>query len=154
HALNDMHREKCGQVPGLCPQMADIDGSELKKFVEKVNFKDESGKTFRFLPSGDAPPRYSVMNFQRLPNGSFEWRPVGTYMLANDGDVARLELDIQTMRFKQSQPQFPRSFCSEECKPGQAKLQLEGDTCCWLCTNCSAYQYLSDQFHCQDCPLV
>ena len=48
-----------------------------------VPYVDESGKTFRFLPSGDAPPRYSVMNFQRLPNGSFEWRPVGTYMREN-----------------------------------------------------------------------
>ncbi|XP_054165125.1 metabotropic glutamate receptor 3-like, partial [Oppia nitens] len=154
YALDDMHKDKCGSdADGLCPQMMDIDGADLKKYVEKVNFKDESGKTFRFLPSGDAPPRYSVINFQRLPNGSFEWRPVGTYMLANDGDVARLELDINAMRFKHDQPHFPRSFCSEPCRSGQAKLQLEGDTCCWLCTNCSTYQYLADEYHCEDCPL-
>jgi len=73
--------------------------------------------------------------------------------VGNDGDVAKLDLDINAMRFKQDQPQFPRSFCSEPCKPGQAKLQLEGDTCCWLCTNCSLYQYLADEYHCEDCPL-
>ena len=37
-ALNDMHREKCGGHPGLCQAMQHIDGSDLKKFVEKVNF--------------------------------------------------------------------------------------------------------------------
>lgn len=35
---------------------------------------------FRFLPSGDAPPRYSIINYQRLPNGTFIWRTVGNYM--------------------------------------------------------------------------
>ena len=74
-------------------------------------------------------------------------------LVGNDGDIARLELDINAMRFKSDQPQFPMSFCSDPCRPGQAKLQLEGDTCCWLCTNCSSYQYLADEFHCEDCPL-
>lgn len=32
-------------------------------------------------------------------------------------------------------------------------LFQEGDTCCWVCTNCSTYQILPDEFHCQDCPL-
>lgn len=73
-------------------------------------------------------------------------------LVGSDGDVARLTLDINAMRFKQHQPSFPRSFCSEPCKHGQAKLQLEGDTCCWLCTNCSQYQYLPDEYHCDDCP--
>lgn len=41
---------------------------------------DESGKNFRFLPSGDAPPRYSIINFQKIQGTEeYEWRPVGTY---------------------------------------------------------------------------
>ncbi|RWS06886.1 metabotropic glutamate receptor 3-like protein, partial [Dinothrombium tinctorium] len=153
YALNDMHKDKCKGVAGLCPKMKNIDGLELKRYIEKVTFKDEAGKMFRFLPSGDAPPRYSIINFQRLPNNSYVWKAVGTYMLHEDGDAARLELDINTMVFKRNEPAFPRSYCSEPCKNGQAKLQLEGDTCCWLCTNCSQYQYLPDAYHCEDCPL-
>ncbi len=50
------------------------------KFINLNTRTDENGKTFRFLPSGDAPPRYSIINYQRLPNGSFEWKQVGNYM--------------------------------------------------------------------------
>ena len=63
-----------------------------------------------------------------------------------------LKLNQSLLRFKATQPSFPQSFCSEPCGPGQAKLKLEGDTCCWLCTNCSQYQYLPNEFTCADCP--
>ncbi|XP_035220503.1 metabotropic glutamate receptor 3-like [Stegodyphus dumicola] len=59
---------------------------------------------------------------------------------------------MNAMRFKHDDTAFPRSFCSAPCQRGQAKLQLEGDTCCWLCTNCSTFQYLPDEYHCRDCP--
>ncbi|RWS32017.1 metabotropic glutamate receptor 3-like protein [Leptotrombidium deliense] len=152
YALHDMHKEKCNGIAGLCPAMRNVDGFQLKKYIEKVNFRDESGKTFRFLPSGDAPPRYSIINFQKLSNNSYVWKPVGTYMLRDDGE-ASLDLNRNAMRFKSNEHAFPRSYCSEPCKAGQAKLQLEGDTCCWLCTNCSQYQYLPDSYHCEDCRL-
>lgn len=151
HALHDMHQDKCPGHRATCENMKFIDGEELRGYLQKVTFKDESGNNFRFLPSGDAPPRYSILNFQRHPNNTFGWRPVGTYSLS-EGDRAILDLDSNAMRFKHDQPAFPRSFCSEPCRPGQAKLQLEGDTCCWLCTNCSAYQYLMNEFRCHDCP--
>lgn len=68
-----------------------------------------------------------------------------------------LQLNSQ-LKFKKSRnsnqsTNFPSSFCSEECGSGQAMLKLEGDTCCWLCTNCSQYQYLPDAHHCADCPM-
>ncbi|XP_067127644.1 metabotropic glutamate receptor 3-like isoform X1 [Centruroides vittatus] len=152
HALKDMHKVKCKGIPGLCANMSHINGEDLKQYLQQVSFNDESGKKFRFLPSGDAPPRYSIINYQKLLNGSFSWRSVGTYLLGDDGE-AKLDLDINAMRFKFQEPSFPRSYCSEPCRIGQAKLQLEGDTCCWLCTNCSQYQYLPDEYHCKDCPL-
>ncbi|GIX74728.1 metabotropic glutamate receptor 3 [Caerostris extrusa] len=138
--------------PGLCDAMRVMDGRMLKEAMEKVHFKDESEKTFRFLPSGDAPPRYSIINFQKKSDSSdYLWRPVGTYALSEMG-VPHLDLDKNALRFKHLEMEFPRSFCSAPCHLGQAKLQLEGDTCCWLCTNCSAYQFLPDQFRCEDCP--
>ncbi|XP_037567084.1 metabotropic glutamate receptor 2 [Dermacentor silvarum] len=162
HALHDMQRDRCGpQHQGLCASMArEMQSDALKRYLEKVSFKDEGGKTFRFLPSGDAPPRYSILNFQRLDNDSaadggqprYAWRHVGSYSLGDDGE-AKLDLDLEALRFKADEPRFPHSFCSAPCRRGQAKLQLEGDTCCWLCSNCSQYQFLADEFHCRDCPL-
>ena len=37
-ALSDMQRAKCGDVPGICPQMAHIKGSELREFLARVQF--------------------------------------------------------------------------------------------------------------------
>lgn len=71
----------------------------------------------------------------------------------SDRGFPSLDLDKNALRFKEEVTEFPRSFCSAPCQMGQAKLQLEGDTCCWLCTNCSIYQFLPDEFHCEDCPL-
>ncbi|CAL1298592.1 unnamed protein product [Larinioides sclopetarius] len=153
HALSNVHKALCGGKPGLCEAMASMDGRILKVAMEKVHFKDESEKTFRFLPSGDAPPRYSIINFQKKSDSNeYFWRPVGTYALAEMG-LPYLDLDKNALHFKHQEREFPRSFCSAPCHLGQAKLQLEGDTCCWLCSNCSAYQYLPDPFHCEDCPL-
>ncbi|XP_054719019.1 metabotropic glutamate receptor 3-like [Uloborus diversus] len=152
HALSNIHKTKCKNTPGLCDAMKTLDGSELKEALGKVHFTDVAGWTFRFLPSGDAPPRYSIINFQKRPSGEYEWRGVGIFVYNEREGKANLELDRGSMRFKDTDRAYPRSFCSAPCRPGQAKLQLEGDTCCWLCTNCSAFQYLPDVYHCRDCP--
>ncbi|XP_022250369.1 metabotropic glutamate receptor 3-like [Limulus polyphemus] len=150
HALHDMHQNVCDGKEGLCERMRRIDGPTFKGYLQKITFIDENGKPFRFLPSGDAPPRYSIINFQQR-SGNYTWRNVGHYILGEDGEVD-LELHEDELKFKQHHPGFPQSFCSEPCRQGQKKLQREGDTCCWLCTNCSEYQYLEDEYTCRNCP--
>ena len=27
----------------------------------------------------------------------------------------------------------------------------EGETCCWVCTTCRAYEFVADEFTCVDC---
>ena len=27
----------------------------------------------------------------------------------------------------------------------------EGETCCWVCTTCHAYEFVEDEFTCLDC---
>lgn len=39
YALHEMHKAKCDGLPGLCDQMRQIDGAELKRYIEKVTFK-------------------------------------------------------------------------------------------------------------------
>ncbi|XP_076318427.1 metabotropic glutamate receptor 3-like isoform X1 [Tachypleus tridentatus] len=158
HALNDLHKDECGGKVGLCESMRRIEGAVLKRYLQYVRFTDENGKTFSFLPSGDAPPRYSVINFHNRSDG-YKWTNVGHYIpltflrpeVGEKGEVS-LELRENELRFKQGEPEFPRSFCSEPCRPGQRKLQGEGDTCCWLCTDCGEYQYLKNEYICIDCP--
>lgn len=127
-----------------------MDGRKLARRLKNVNFKDEGNRTFRFLANGDAPPRYRVVNFRKTGNDTWHWETVGDYLMENN----KPRLKISELRFKHNSPVRPQSFCSEPCGIGQAKLQLEGDTCCWLCTNCSEYQISNayDEFNCVDCP--
>ncbi|XP_027196732.2 metabotropic glutamate receptor 2-like isoform X2 [Dermatophagoides pteronyssinus] len=153
--LNHIHQNVCNGTAGLCDEMKEliISGEYMIEQLKKVQFRDEGGRLFRFQNNGDAPPRYTIVNFQRLSNGSYQWRPVGNYIINENDNKVRLKLEMKLLQFKHDMHRFPKSFCSEPCTKGQAKLQLEGDTCCWLCTNCSQYQYLLDEFHCEECPL-
>ncbi|UYV82324.1 hypothetical protein LAZ67_21001715 [Cordylochernes scorpioides] len=40
YALHNMHADKCGGKPGLCEELRSIEGQELRKYIEKVTFKD------------------------------------------------------------------------------------------------------------------
>lgn len=152
--FQQIYKQFCNGTVGVCDRMWDtlLDGRKLNRRLKKAQFKDEGGRTFKFLDNGDAPPRYTVVNFQRMTNGTYEWKQVGTYMMTEYSNNATVNLKLDKVLFKSDTPLFPRSFCSDPCQVGQIKLQLEGDTCCWLCTNCSQYQYLPDEFHCSDCP--
>lgn len=80
-AFDGMHREYCNGTPGICELLNNklYDGAELSRWLLQVQFKDEGNKLFRFN-NGDAPPRYRVVNYQQMPDGVYQWRPVGTYM--------------------------------------------------------------------------
>jgi hypothetical protein len=51
--------------------------------------------------------------------------------------VFYFDLEIQ---FKLGHPQPPESVCSLPCDVGQAKKDVEGESCCWHCFNCTQYQ--------------
>ena len=36
-------------------------------------------RSFKFLPNGDGPARYRIINFRRNQFGEFEWKPVGLF---------------------------------------------------------------------------
>uniref|UniRef100_T1IJD5 G-protein coupled receptors family 3 profile domain-containing protein n=1 Tax=Strigamia maritima TaxID=126957 RepID=T1IJD5_STRMM len=152
YALKNMHTNFCKGKRGLCRALEErIEKHDLKLYLQNVTFKDERGISFRFFQR-DALPRYSIYNYQRMGDDSFQWIVVGNYSLSVDGQP-QLEINSTALKFVELEPQFPASFCSKPCIPGQAKMQQDGDHCCWICTNCSTYQYLQDDFHCQDCPL-
>ena len=72
-------------------------------------------------------------------------------------------------KLKNGQTVFiPKSRCSEPCDMGAVKVvkvirtvqclassllqkMTEGETCCWVCTTCRAYEFVADEFTCLDC---
>ena len=51
-----------------------------------------SGHRFRFLPNGDPPPKYRILNFRQPRPGHYEWVTVGTY------DNKKLSVSTATWR--------------------------------------------------------
>ena len=45
----------------------------------------------------------------------------------------------------------PISQCSQPCRPDQIKHVQQGEICCWICTFCQPWEYVKDEFTCEDC---
>lgn len=75
----------------------------------------------------------------------FEYSSIGRW--TEDDYVLHLD-DIQ---FTGGEHLVPESFCSRPCELGQAKIMRAGDHCCWICKTCAPYEFLPDEFSCQDC---
>lgn len=104
-----------------------------------------SSDKFRFTPNQDGPVRYNILHFKKI-NNVYQWINVGTYI---DGN---LTLDQESIKFKHYSSSIPSSVCSLPCSKGQAKKYIDGDTCCWHCSDCSKYQILSSETECSTCP--
>ncbi|CAH1772821.1 unnamed protein product [Owenia fusiformis] len=159
HALKNMHGDLCKGLPGLCPAMTPerIEGEELLKYLGEVKFKDVSKRQFKFMNGSDGPPRYTIRTYRHyetdpdiVPGLSSGWSNVGTHSSVPEDDFT-LQLNAP---FRRSIGSYPPSFCSQECTKGQVQKDVEGDSCCWICVNCTDYQItvsLGTEHMCIDC---
>ncbi|KAJ8965628.1 hypothetical protein NQ317_010609 [Molorchus minor] len=76
----DMHKDHCHGLPGLCDAMKPTNGTELLKYLRKVDFEGLSGDRFHFDQNGDGPARYNIIHFKQMPNGKHQWIRVGEYI--------------------------------------------------------------------------
>ncbi|XP_045447872.1 metabotropic glutamate receptor 2-like [Melitaea cinxia] len=137
YAIRDMHRDLCGEKPGLCEAMRPVSGPTLLRYLRQVRFTGLSGDEFHFDAFGDGPARYNILHFKQVTRGVYRWLRVGRYL---DGV---LHLDMDAIQFKWEEPHHPESVCSAECELGQAKQYVEGESCCWHCFNCTQYEIRS-----------
>lgn len=79
------------------------------------------------------------------PSGRFEYWRVGRW---TESDY---KLQLDDIEFIRGDSSVPESYCSRPCELGQAKIMRAGDHCCWICKTCAPYEYLPDEFSCQDC---
>ncbi|XP_015430249.1 PREDICTED: metabotropic glutamate receptor-like [Dufourea novaeangliae] len=137
---------------GVCEQMRSLTEKEVfSRYLTKVSFKDEAGYRFRFVDAVDGPPRYSILNYRRTSNGSYQWMVVGSYTLNGQGE-AELRLDREKMRFRDERvAEFPTSSCSRPCGSDRIMVRVKEDPCCWRCQSCGLYRYRVDEQRCEDC---
>uniref|UniRef100_A0A8W8JRJ7 G-protein coupled receptors family 3 profile domain-containing protein n=1 Tax=Magallana gigas TaxID=29159 RepID=A0A8W8JRJ7_MAGGI len=159
HALNNIHTDLCAGQSGLCDAMMPIDGELLKDYLVKVNFTGLSGQDFAFLPNGDAPARYRILNYRQVERGRFEWKTIGYFLekhLYLDSQSSKRIFNkeqIVDLKYRWEEPKHPESVCSRPCHRGEAHHMIDGSACCWTCSPCHIYQYLPTKYACVDCPL-
>lgn len=78
-----------------------------------VSFEYEE-EVIEFDEKGDPPGRYDIMNFQKLPDGSFDYVQVGNW---NNKSL----LLFKGIQFGRGVPMV-KSVCSEECPKGFYKV--------------------------------
>lgn len=44
-----------------------------------VCYTDQNNRVFKFYNGGDGPPRYSVLNFQKVDDDSYTWKEIGSF---------------------------------------------------------------------------
>ena len=44
-----------------------------------VCYIDQNNRVFKFYNGGDGPPRYSVLNFQKVDDDSYTWKEIGSF---------------------------------------------------------------------------
>lgn len=98
-----------------------------------------------FDHKGDAPGRYTVMNYQRnRRTREYEYRRVGYW--ANGLTVNHSEIV-----WAGDTKNIPDSRCSEPCQEGWIKNIKGGQQCCWVCTKCDPWEYIKDEKTCEPC---
>ncbi|XP_014471734.1 PREDICTED: metabotropic glutamate receptor isoform X2 [Dinoponera quadriceps] len=147
-ALNKLRLDLCGHIEGLCTPVANYDrGAFYRNYLLNVSFVDPAGSEVKFDEHGDGLARYEILNFRKSTshNGAngYHYRVVGKWYNS-------LDIRTEEMVWARGTKDIPISACSLPCEPGMIKKQ-QGDTCCWVCDQCEAYEFVYDEYTCMDC---
>ncbi|XP_062584949.1 metabotropic glutamate receptor-like isoform X1 [Saccostrea cucullata] len=144
-AIDAMLNATC-KTEDLCDEMRQINGKILRDYILNTTFDDGYGALVKFDEKGDAMGRYNIMNFQwNETSHSYQYSTVGSW-------TDRLSLDTDKIIWAGRTKETPSSRCSRPCNFNEIKfVGKDGDTCCWACIKCQEWQFLKDEFTCEDC---
>ncbi|GLH00639.1 Uncharacterized protein GBIM_06956 [Gryllus bimaculatus] len=87
------------------------------------------------------------MNYQQLPNGSYDYIMVGDW---NNGTLTM----SATLQLSNLSGGYVESVCSKPCEAGAKKSFQKGgqeQKCCWVCVPCDRNWILVDDETCEEC---
>ncbi|XP_018428378.1 PREDICTED: extracellular calcium-sensing receptor-like [Nanorana parkeri] len=154
HSLLGCHAESNGYSDnGLCANIKDAQPWKVLSYLKKTNFNTKSGEVMKFNSQGDLPASYDIMNVQIL-NDSFNLVKVGRFdPEAKLGE--KISLNISAILWNDPLLQVPIAVCSNSCRPGYRKANLQGrPICCYNCLPCSMGEMTNytDADECTRCP--
>ncbi|KAB0799653.1 hypothetical protein PPYR_07533 [Photinus pyralis] len=135
HAIHNIIQDECGTDPFyFCDELKPAPlGPQLLKYLRNVSFIGRQGTEIRFNADGDAFGSYNIYQYQRHPDGKYDYIQIGTWK-------EMLEMNLSKLQWKDVDD-TPKSVCSDPCPSGHIKNYQ--DQCCWVCVSCreDAYVY-------------
>lgn len=138
HALDNLHKNVCGAVPGFCPKMRNLDRTALLWYLRNVTFNGTTGLV-KFDKNGDSAGKYDVYVFRNAHENSY--RKLGSWI---EGD-----LTFDPREVIQGNDDL-ESHCGKPCGPRAIK-RIRDTLCCWTCETCDEDSYVANEFTCQTC---
>ncbi|KAM7536530.1 hypothetical protein Aperf_G00000087319 [Anoplocephala perfoliata] len=139
---------------GVCPGLLPVNGTLLRQELLKVKYTDQNNDTIYFDENGDPPASYDLMNYQYVlgddGRGTFQYVQVGRW---SDGHFTMFQPDhVQWHNEGENASEPMQSFCSEPCKPWEAKIIRDKlKSCCWLCQPCRLNEWKTPNGTCETC---
>ncbi|CAG0880569.1 unnamed protein product [Cyprideis torosa] len=119
HALDHMIRVECGnKAVRDCDKIQPVPGGDLLlSYIRNVSFIGRQGQEVKFNPVGDAYGSYNIYQYQQLPNGKYDYVPIGDWK-----NKLRLRRDkLQWPSADQDNGTIPESICSHPCPFGNIR---------------------------------
>uniref|UniRef100_UPI00398EC833 taste receptor type 1 member 1-like n=1 Tax=Pristiophorus japonicus TaxID=55135 RepID=UPI00398EC833 len=102
----------------------------LLQTLKRVNFS-LNDRPIYFDENGNPPTGYDIIHWD-WQNETVSFKVIGSYK-PNPG---QLQIDKSLIKWNLQEGKIPTSNCSSECVPGQIKITVGFQPCCFICKDC------------------
>ncbi|XP_048837916.1 extracellular calcium-sensing receptor-like [Brienomyrus brachyistius] len=148
HALHNL-------LSQTCMRKEDIEASQVRHYLQRVNFTTPNGENVNFNPNGDPMARYELVNWQKGDDGETKFVTVGYYD-ASMPVGKQFVMNNASIVWAGESSVKPKSVCSESCQAGARQAMIRGKPiCCFSCIPCASGEIsnTTDSTKCLKCPL-
>ncbi len=164
HGLNNFLLDNCDQpliwdssTQSCVGQTKLLNGTELRNYLQNVNFTSPSGNTVYFDTNGNVEAQYKIVNFQLNNNNQqYEFVEIGDWIESADIQRHTLYSDT-TIQFGINQtsgtPLLSIESQCQQCPSGSIQVPVQS-SCCGICSPCLGMNYTNTSINteCSTCP--